>query len=187
MQEVTGYVYVAHAPNRGLYKIGQSINPEQRMLSIAPAAEQVQLVLKIPSSDSWWLERHLHKAFVAKSAGGEWFKLSQVDIRLLGSIAHADSEKDLPRKINDLAFRGRNVRRKSPPVFVTGGKRMIRLDVERKHHDVLRVLAAKSKMPMSKFCEALVLEAVEREWIPDASFISRVTRKKPGRPKKDSK
>jgi predicted HicB family RNase H-like nuclease len=40
------------------------------------------------------------------------------------------------------------------------GKMRIRLSVEEKAHADLRVLAAKSRLSMSAYCEALVLEAV---------------------------
>lgn len=63
----------------------------------------------------------------------------------------------------------------------------IRLSVLPHYHDSLRVLAAKSKMSMSQYCEAVVLEAIEqsRELSPD--FLDKrqpPDKKKPGRPKK---
>lgn len=66
----------------------------------------------------------------------------------------------------------------------------IRLGVLPHYHDTLRVLAAKSKMSMSQYCEAVVIDAIEkaREVSPD--FLEKrqpPDKKKPGRPKKDSK
>jgi predicted HicB family RNase H-like nuclease len=39
----------------------------------------------------------------------------------------------------------------------------VRLGIEPKAHDELRVLAARSGLSMSQYCEALVMEAIRKE------------------------
>jgi predicted HicB family RNase H-like nuclease len=42
-------------------------------------------------------------------------------------------------------------------------KKRVRLSVDNDKHDELRVLAARSGMSMSQYCEAVVLEAVQKK------------------------
>lgn len=66
----------------------------------------------------------------------------------------------------------------------------IRLGVLPKYHDTIRVLAAKSKMSMSQYCEVLVIEAAEEGRELSLDFLQKrqpQDKKKPGRPKKEDK
>lgn len=42
------------------------------------------------------------------------------------------------------------------------GKVRVRLDIEEKSHNELRVLAARSGVSMAKYCETVVMEAVRK-------------------------
>lgn len=42
------------------------------------------------------------------------------------------------------------------------GKVRVRLDIEEKSHDELRVLAARSGVSMAKYCETIVMEAIRK-------------------------
>ena len=74
---------------------------------------------------------------------------------------------------------------------ISDEKMRIRLAIPPLDHDQLRILAAKAKLSMSQYCEAIILEAIQAEKTPDTALLASkqppVEKKKPGRPKKDAK
>jgi hypothetical protein len=73
-------VYLARAED-GLYKIGWSTRPLERMKTLAAKLRQeVSLIHLIESDCPDWLEEVLHEHYLEKSAGGEWFTLSDEDV-----------------------------------------------------------------------------------------------------------
>src|ERR1051326_7588510 len=66
-----GYVYIAAAEG-GLYKIGQSRNPEKRLKRFSDVPFGLQLLHQIETDDCRWLERRLHDQFWESRVSGEW-------------------------------------------------------------------------------------------------------------------
>lgn len=88
---MAGYVYlILHGE---YHKIGVSGRPDVRLSVVAPGGTLLHL---IPSLDPFGVERALHRHFEAKRVRGEWFMLSEQDVRLLRSVARADRAGDLP-------------------------------------------------------------------------------------------
>lgn len=83
-----GFVYIFQC--NGLYKIGRSQNPHERMKKMAGAIMpfEIKLVHTIPSQDPVATEAMLHKKFAERRVIGEWFKLEEEEILyLLGLIS----------------------------------------------------------------------------------------------------
>jgi hypothetical protein len=79
-----GFVYVIHAVGSNYYKIGKSINPDRRLLQIAPQMPFSTRYVKVWRSNFMSLaESHLHEWFKAKRANGEWFELEAQDLYIL--------------------------------------------------------------------------------------------------------
>jgi hypothetical protein len=75
-----GYVYVLKAAN-GLYKIGKSKNPSQRISNIKTSSpERLEVYAVFSSSDMDMGEVCLHLMFEEKREMGEWFRLNQDDL-----------------------------------------------------------------------------------------------------------
>jgi len=91
-----GYVYIM-GPYRGLYKIGQSVDPELRLRQMK--LEGVcKIVHAIPDSYPLFGEQALHACFHHRYIGGEWFNLTRQDLRNLKKLASCRLE-DLPWSI----------------------------------------------------------------------------------------
>src|ERR1051326_7180735 len=80
-----GYVYIAAAEG-GLYKIGQSRNPEKRLKRFSDVPFGLQLLHQIETDDCRWLERRLHDQFWESRVSGEWFRLSKDEVAGLCEI-----------------------------------------------------------------------------------------------------
>lgn len=81
----TEYVYLMRC--QGLYKIGVSVNPEQRRRKIqGSGAFDVELICTIQSNDMFALETELHQRFSGKRVRREWFALNKTDIAYVQSL-----------------------------------------------------------------------------------------------------
>lgn len=67
----TANTYIARNTESGLLKIGKSINPRQRMLSLQTGAGSIPELLLVIEGDS---ERKLHRRFDRLRVFGEWFR-----------------------------------------------------------------------------------------------------------------
>jgi hypothetical protein len=78
-----GYVYVIHSRTSGLYKIGRSSSPTQRIKTMRTADPTLQPVLIVLTADAPLLEGTWHARLVDKRGRGEWFNLTPKDIAQL--------------------------------------------------------------------------------------------------------
>lgn len=78
---VAGYIYVFKLhPNENLYKIGRSVNIEQRLAGFKKSNPFIvcQIVRRV--EDAAKIERALHKKHRARRVGGEIFKLDKIHL-----------------------------------------------------------------------------------------------------------
>lgn len=81
-----GYIYVVHAVDTELYKIGKSVNPNNRLASLSKQAPyRLKLLFSFAVKDMSRAEKQLHQHFVDKQVNSEWFQLSSDDIEHLKS------------------------------------------------------------------------------------------------------
>lgn len=74
------YVYVI-CSDEGLYKIGYSKNPTERMRQLQVSIpHKLTLIHDIMTTQPKLLEKQLHEAYSHKHVRGEWFALSEYDI-----------------------------------------------------------------------------------------------------------
>ena len=71
----------------GLYKIGRSVDPEERLKSVQTMSP-VGVVLECvkPTDDMGVLEALLHNRFHGKRKHGEWFWLSEEDVEWIRKL-----------------------------------------------------------------------------------------------------
>lgn len=69
------YVYVLHLPTVGRYKIGRTVNPDQRFVAMN-LPEKPTVFGMIPCADANHVEWSMHKRFAGERRYGEWFELS---------------------------------------------------------------------------------------------------------------
>lgn len=80
MANKKGSVYLMKADN-GVYKIGMSVNPVQRMLSLERTLPyDLELIHTIPSNRMKHLERYFHDLFKESRLKGEWFELTHEQV-----------------------------------------------------------------------------------------------------------
>lgn len=98
----TGEVYLVGVLE-GCYKIGRSNDSEKRLLSYSPKLP-VTLTIhhRISTDNSVWLESILHAAFAHRRCGGEWFRLTGDDVRLVCAIVALRQNDMLPGWLGDL-------------------------------------------------------------------------------------
>lgn len=93
-----GFVYIA-VSGGGSRKIGLSVDPVRRANNIGGC----DVEHTIRTTNMRWLEKYLHDAFYACRCGtGEWFNLTEEDMKLLRGIEFANCENDLPHEIQSL-------------------------------------------------------------------------------------
>lgn len=97
-ESAVGFAYLIAGPD-GLFKIGHSASPEQRMRQIAPKRLALSLLVAIPTGDPAALEGWLHQAFSHRRVKGEWFLLTEEEVGLICSIPAANAMSDLPAAV----------------------------------------------------------------------------------------
>jgi len=83
-----GFVYVMKNA-KGHYKIGHANDKKaarKRRSQISSLANQVSIVLLIPTDDMIALELELQHRYVLLRTRGEWFKLSRQDVHALRQL-----------------------------------------------------------------------------------------------------
>ncbi len=80
-----GYVYLFETVG-GFFKIGQSIDPEERVKAFASLPFEIRLRHKIAVDDMDYWERDLHRNFAERRARGEWFRLTAEDVAWIEKI-----------------------------------------------------------------------------------------------------
>lgn len=84
-----GYIYLIRNKTNE-YKIGITINIKQRLASFQTAnSDKLVLVNFAVVQDRKFLEKYLHKKFQCQRQSGEWFALSDSDIKYVESIFRA--------------------------------------------------------------------------------------------------
>ena len=86
----TGYVYLIKSYD-DFYKIGQAINPRQRMNGFQMPYKP-KLIHTIPVTDMDWSERYLHRKFAHKRVDGEWFALDSHDVNYIKGLRSLEPE-----------------------------------------------------------------------------------------------
>lgn len=83
------FVYAVSAPN-GLIKIGISLKPEDRLISLQTCSplKPLELLGYIPAS--WYIEKLIHRALVSARSHGEWFRPTDA----VNSVVKAICTKD---------------------------------------------------------------------------------------------
>ena len=74
-----GHVYL-FGKRDGLYKIGFSVNPEQRLRAMPDGGKGLRVVATIPSANARSLEKRMHEVYGVRRVHGEWFSLSKSDV-----------------------------------------------------------------------------------------------------------
>ena len=88
-QDNPGYIYLIRN-NSNEYKIGITINIEQRFRSFQTAnSNKLTLVNFTVVQDRKCLERYLHKKFKLKRLSGEWFSLTELDVKYVEDMFRA--------------------------------------------------------------------------------------------------
>ena len=76
------YVYLISDYNSYSYKIGISNNPEKRLKSLQTGNEKnLKIIHKILCENYSDVERALHNKYSFSKINGEWFELTQEDIK----------------------------------------------------------------------------------------------------------
>lgn len=84
----SGYVYLLKG-DRGFYKIGRAKNPKDRMKTFGVTLPfDVEFECVIKASNMYELEAALHRYFVDKRGEGEWFSLSDQDVKRIKGMAN---------------------------------------------------------------------------------------------------
>ena len=84
-----GYIYLLQSPT-GVYKIGRSIDPENRIKTFGLKLPfEVEYICLIETKDMVELERELHERFEEQRVNGEWFNLGDSDIAYIKALAEA--------------------------------------------------------------------------------------------------
>lgn len=82
-----GYVYLIQSPT-GAYKIGRTINPDNRLKTFSVKLPfEVDYLAIIHTVDMYQLETDLHKRFAEKRVNGEWFTLSPSDVQYIKGLS----------------------------------------------------------------------------------------------------
>jgi hypothetical protein len=71
------HTYIAKDHDTGLYKIGFSINPEKRVKQLKRDFKNIELIHTIPYNIEW----RLHDEFNNKRVKGEWFELTDLEVK----------------------------------------------------------------------------------------------------------
>jgi hypothetical protein len=70
------------------YKIGRTRNPEDRQRTFGIQLPfEVEFIALIEAEDMYTLERELHNRFAQKRINGEWFNLTDADVKYIKGLA----------------------------------------------------------------------------------------------------
>lgn len=78
------FVYLMRDGATGYFKIGNSRNPSSRERTLLAQIPRIELIWKMKATCA--LERKLHDQFSSKRIRGEWFDLSEEDVRSITSL-----------------------------------------------------------------------------------------------------
>ena len=85
----SGYVYLMYDYMKDIYKIGQSISPDQRRSQLDPSLE---IVCQIKTDSMRQLESSLHSLYIGKRVKRgnqlEWFALDPEDVQFIASLEY---------------------------------------------------------------------------------------------------
>lgn len=82
--ERRGTVYIIKSSESNLYKIGHTRDVYQRIANLQTASGlPCSLVHQIVCEDRQQLERRIHQMFSSKRVRGEWFDLSEDDLKVI--------------------------------------------------------------------------------------------------------
>lgn len=88
VKDPAGYVYLIQEVDfSGQYKIGRTIDPKTRLKHVdikTPGETKVIALLK--TKDAIALERRLHKKYASKRKRGEWFDLTDAQVRQIRNM-----------------------------------------------------------------------------------------------------
>ncbi|ATW59350.1 hypothetical protein Cl131_gp082 [Aphanizomenon phage vB_AphaS-CL131] len=89
-----GWIYVIHAVDLGLFKVGCSKNPEARLGQLIKSQIPSELVLVHQSkSDSMYAdEKMIHKLYASRQVSGEWFRLTNEDLAQIKTLSFVKTE-----------------------------------------------------------------------------------------------
>ncbi|PKR77830.1 hypothetical protein CEY16_07835 [Halalkalibacillus sediminis] len=91
----TSYVYFIKESGMNRIKIGKAIDPEQRIKELSTgSAHNYEIVHLIKSENPYKTENLFHKYFNEKRCKGEWFDLSEKELRWI-------QREDYTREIED--------------------------------------------------------------------------------------
>jgi hypothetical protein len=81
-----GTVYILGS-STSYYKIGRTTNLQKRLHNFGVKLPfEVWLAMSIRCLDHVWAEKYLHAVFGKKRVNGEWFTLSDIDIRIVSFL-----------------------------------------------------------------------------------------------------
>jgi prophage antirepressor-like protein len=89
-QNLEAFVYLMHNPQTNEYKIGRSADLETRQKVMQAVEPNIKIILMIPSPSLRWastLEKFLHTHFAHKQTFLEWFKLDELDLQQIHTMA----------------------------------------------------------------------------------------------------
>ncbi len=93
-KEYDGFVYLLGNKERRIYKIGVSGEPKTRSKGVNTLLPFTVLVMhEIGADDSYKAEKILHGWFTKKRVHGEWFELSEDDVRFISSLVEFENGK----------------------------------------------------------------------------------------------
>lgn len=76
-----GYIYVIHGVGSSYYKIGKSVNPDRRILQIAPQMPFRTRFIRVWRSDFMSMaELFMHEQYSECRVNGEWFEFSAKEL-----------------------------------------------------------------------------------------------------------
>lgn len=96
--KMNGYVYLFKT-SIGVYKIGQSIRPENRLYLFQKLPFDIVMEHQFRSKKALIIEMALQSRFRDKHVRGEWYRLTDEDVTLIKTIRSCDSVGDLPKEL----------------------------------------------------------------------------------------
>jgi hypothetical protein len=89
-EKKSGVIYLAKSGEN--YKIGKTVDPEGRMRQLSiQLPEELVKVHEITTDDIDYLERHWHRYFSENRRNGEWFALSDDQVREFMRFRHVET------------------------------------------------------------------------------------------------